>query len=658
MGKDRYFRSSAEAMAFCHDLMLTGSAYLFRGQSKDWPTITPSLFRGEGAERASATAVLSEFIEWANAVPQMARYWEDAEQLTAIAQHYGIPTAYLDLTTDPEIAGIFAKVAADANPGDKGVIYCFRREDLNKLPGHKLHEIDVANLWRLKAQKGVFLEFTKTADVSLVREAAIRVHFPIDSISPEERRSVYPPRKSALEIVIDQWMFRHSVQNLLKAIESTKYQLKIKRYTYPGAFRWREIPEFYPSWIRWEPGWIFQEDNDVIDSSIAVKYQLSLTRCLKTQEAYRRIECQIREIINRFKNDGTQFEFIVKIDDFELEAALATTIINWCWDGLRVHPYSEKSVIRCLSLTALALLRRLEFPSKSWEQEMWGETESIDTAPVGGHLDSGEVSKNSLMAAFHATHYSKLTKYMRNKGKKDPEILANYVVDPWVLFDFKKFSTMFVEEFIPSCVGWYWKACLEDNEKELSDLWAISFNPALLGFVTLGSYRFYSPIATEADVERVILVSSDMDQGDLEEVFISSLPAILRGEKPFTVKFTDYGMDSREVWQIEEAVEQCRTIVRIGGISVLDVVPGARDIDAPEVESPPPWEASGMGALHIWAIAKGRLSEIDGVPFGDLQHIIEEFWGDLMMSNQELERRARTQADWPSLPKPPRGASA
>lgn len=223
----------------------------------------------------------------------------------------------------------------------------------------------------------------------------------------------------------------------------------------------------------------------------------------------------------------------------------------------------------------------------------------------------------------------------------------NYVVDPWILFDFDKLSKMFVEEFIPSCVGWFWKACLEDNEGQLSDLWAISFNPALLGFITLCGYRFHSPIATEVDVERIVLVSADMSEADIEESFISCLPAILRREEPFTVKFTDYSSDPREVWDINEAVEQCRTIVRTGGISVLDVIPNMRDMDGAPGDVPAPWNAKGIGAFDIWAMANGRLREINGVPFGEIPHVFEEFFSDLGQSNQELEVRAKGKSDWP-----------
>lgn len=650
MVRDHYLGSADKALAFCHRLAKAGMADLFRGQTKDWPTITPSLLRGNDVQRKKAVTILTQFIEWANAVPQMGRYWGNNQQITAIAQHYGIPTSYLDLTTDPGTAAAFAAVSNETESEEQAVIYCFKRDDLKELPAFALHEIDVANLWRLKAQQGLFLEVLSETDVELLRASAIRVHFPARLLREDERRTIYPPRKSALEIVIDQWAYRHMIGDVLNRFARSGYQLMIRRYTYPGVARWRAIPEFDPSWMNWETGWVFQDDDEVISPGPDSRRRVALPRGLLIRDAFDRLETRISEILDNYQSDRQPFDFEIVIDDHPVESQMATTLLNRCWDGVRVHPYTKQNIVRCLATTAIGLLWRIEHPETDWEESLWGEIESIDVAPIGGHLDSAAVSRKGLMEAFHDSHHGMMTAYARRKAEADPLFLTNLVVDPWLLFDFSKFAQMFVEEFIPSCIGWYWKSCLEDEDRQLSDLWAVSFNPALLGFVTLSSYRFYSPVATDADVDHVILISSDMNEDDIEETFVSCLPAVLDGGKPFTVKFTDYSFDDREIWEIEQAVEQCRIIVKIGGISVLDVFPGMRDLDALEEMHPQALlERQGLGALHIWAIAHGRLKEINGVPFGELKELFQIFWSDLLESNVEVERRGRNQPDWPGV---------
>jgi len=87
--------SSKEALRLCADFQRTGRASLFRGQTRDWPTLLPGLFRLTGKLRDKSTAELTKYLEWATAVPQMSPYNGKTEALTAIAQHYGIPTSYL-----------------------------------------------------------------------------------------------------------------------------------------------------------------------------------------------------------------------------------------------------------------------------------------------------------------------------------------------------------------------------------------------------------------------------------------------------------------------------------------------------------------------------------------------------------------------------------
>jgi hypothetical protein len=144
----------------------------------------------------------------------------------------------------------------------------------------------------------------------------------------------------------------------------------------------------------------------------------------------------------------------------------------------------------------------------------------------------------------------------------------------------------------------------------------------------------------ERDVERDILISKDMDEDEIEEIFISCLPSIFKEGKPFVINFTDYSKDEREVWEIERVIEQCKVINKIGGISVLDVFPGQFDQTATE-DGP-----SGLGAFHTWAIANGIL--VGGTSGIEVtKPLFERFMADLLISNKNLEDRARAEPDWP-----------
>lgn len=642
MEHEVFVASAEEATAYCLKLIADGSADLFRGQSNDWPSITPSLFRGSDEAKNQARVVLGEFTEWANTVPQMATYHNNDQAITAIAQHYGIPTSFLDLTIDPLIAELFARGTIDSDSApENAVIYCFKRENLVGLKGFKVLEIDVINLWRLQAQRGLFLEYTDDCIVDQVRASAICVHFPRKPITKQETVSLYPLRKSLLETVIDQWTYRHKVQQLFAQISIPRV-LMIRRYTYPGIFRWRHVPEFEPDWIEYDPRWIFPKSEHVSLATKSEIYTVGLDDALDVKKAFERLMAQFKKPIETYAANGIPigfaFEFPTQQKGYEQSASI---VLNRCWDGIRAHPYGIESSIRCMAATAMAIIRAVLHPdSEEWEGRLWGKTEAIDVAPVGGQIDSGGVSSATLYKSRNSKHDHALTKYARRKVTENPAYLFDYVVDPWILFDFIDLSTMMVEQFIPSSIGLFWKEAMENGYDADSQFWGLSFNAALLAAVTRFNWRFVSPVSMERDVERVILISKDMDEDEIEEIFISCLPCIFKEQKPFVINFTDYSKDKREVWEIERVIEQCKVVNKIGGISVLDVFPGQFDQTATE-DGP-----SGLGAFHIWAIANGIL--VGGTSGIEVtKPLFERFMTDLLISNKNLEGRARAEPDWP-----------
>lgn len=643
MGSDVRFGSADEAVVYCRGLIAEGRANLFRGQSNDWPAITPSLVRGSGEQRDKARTSLDDFIEWATFVPQMALYHESTEAVTAIAQHYGIPTAFLDLTTKPEIAELFACAAPMGDLDGDAVIYCFLREQLQLHPSFRVIEIDVDNLWRLQAQHGLFLEYLDETKIADIRDAAIRVHFPRRAITPTETTQLYPLRKSALEVTIDQWIYRKQVSDLFALVTSAARRSTIRRYTYPGMFRWRAAPDFDGAWVKYNPGWVFPP-NEHIRSVIASRsVMITLTDADDVWQAFSTLEAQFRPHVEAYvrKNSGVAFE--MKFADHEQHDAAGTMILNRCWDGVRVHPYRTESAIRCLAATALALFWKICHPDAlGWDEQLWGEVECIDTAPVGGHLDAATVSRQSLLAARHASYDGQLTRHAARRSEADPFYLMDYVVDPWVLFDFERLSTLFVEQFIPSCIGSYWNESIDNNEGVPGELWGLSFNSALLAAVTRFGFRFTSPTALEPDIERIIFVAPDMDEDDIEEIFISCVPSIYKEGVPFVVRFTNYNNDPREIWAIDRVIEQCQMIVRVGGISVLEVLPSARN-ETPELSSMPP----ALGAFHIWAIANRRVRELNSSRSEVIRPIFDQFYSELPASNANIDRRAESQVDWP-----------
>jgi hypothetical protein len=644
---DVHVESAAAALEKCWQLIREGKADLFRGQTRDWPKLIPSLYRTSAEERTSALDELEYFKDWARNIPQMAVYGGDDTALTAIAQHYGIPTTFLDLTTNPEIAVLFAKSSTGGEGADDAVIYCFLEAGLKSAAGARLIRINVDNLWRLEAQRGLFLNFLKESLTDTLRGQAIRIHFPLESLAAEERTRLYPLRKSALESVFDQWIYRRQIERFMtETFKETKYKLAVRRKTYPGAFRWRAVPELDFDWIEFESAWVVPpvESVSVVNNPKMVMLPTADFRDL--DDARRELTAAIGEAIRENRATGQLITFCVNLSPTKARlSGSVSTIINRCWDGLRVLPYQVDEIIASISLIVLFLVARAEDVGgvDDWPERFFGELQGIEVAPIGGHIEAGMVSKEELGGAYSAQHLASMTTYMRKKAEVEPEFLGMYIVDHWMLFDFIAFKKLFVEQFIPTAVDGYWVQDLELYEGALGCMWSVNFNPALLGYVTPFGFRFYSPIAMEKDCESIVYVLPDMDRNDLEELFVSCLPKILAEKTPFQVRFHGYSGDERPIWEIECVVQQAKWIVEVGGISVLDVFPTVTSKSEDELER----AYASIGAFEIWLISKELLQSVQGKAIEDIKPLLDEFWGDLMIANANLETRATSAADWP-----------
>lgn len=642
------FDNVEEALEKCWELVRTGQADLFRGQTRDWPKLIPSLFRSTGVDRQNASIELGLFKEWGANVPQMAIYDGNDGALTAVAQHYGISTSFLDVTTNPEIAVLFSKTPQERELCGESVVYCFLGDTIRLLSNANIVKIDVKNLWRLESQRGLFIEFLDEGLAETLRNLSIRIYFPAAHLCSEENDRLYPVRKSALEIAIDQWVYRRQIESAIENFSGAiKYNSLTHRQTYPGIFRWRKVPEFGPSWFGFERGWVvppIESVSLVAAHSIVTLPVVDLKDPVKAKVSMYQA---VSDAVRTHKASGRLISFSVKLSTKNAKRETSVSkLINRCWDGIRVLPYQEDELVNCISLVAILSLARAERIRgvDNWPEQLFGPLKLIETAPIGGHIEAGVVSRADFQRAQSEENYSNLTRYARRKIDMVDGFLGDYATDPWISLDFSRFRKIYVEQFIPTAIDSYWKEDLKSFGGRLECMWSISFNPALLGYLTPFEYRFRSPVAAEIDCDQIIYIEPDMDRSDLEELFISCMPGITGGGAPYILRFNGYNADSREVWQIPRVVEQARWIVEVGGISVLEVFPSAM----PKIESNRVVPPSGLGAFEVWMISMKKLEEINGKTIEEIRPIFDEFMStELPISNANIETRATSCEDWP-----------
>src|ERR1044072_6189909 len=174
MGNVTTVASVQDAVELAQAYKAEGRYDWFRGQVRDWMPLS-SLRRlrdgndKEAIEQASTRFAL--FRAWLqdNAALSYLVHDEHIDEFFAVAQHYGIPTNYIDFTTEPAVAGFFA-ADTQAPPTDwVSCIYSLNTGELRQCASFvqaieasegtvlETVEVNVTNLWRLQAQHGVFL---------------------------------------------------------------------------------------------------------------------------------------------------------------------------------------------------------------------------------------------------------------------------------------------------------------------------------------------------------------------------------------------------------------------------------------------------------------------------------------------------------------------
>lgn len=625
--------SSKEALALCRTLQSQGRADFFRGQPQDWPLL-PSAFR----KPAPSLTRLKDFIEWAEYVPQMFLYKGNHLALESIAQHYGMATPLLDLTRSPEVAMFFAQEGSS----NEAVIYCFPRTEIQSGDDLTLVEIDVANLWRLEAQEGVFLRYAGPDALQKVEQNISRIYFPPSRNSARIRGRIYPARKSGLEVAIDEWLYRNTIETTMNDLtQDITHVAKIVRHSYPGLFRWRQPPDVEAGW-RAAEAWSMPQVESVGATAARLQATIRHVDLSSPQAAIKAVRMQIAEPVEHAHAAGIFLEFKIEVAGLSAKARRAIgKLLHRVWDGLRSFPYPISEITQSLSLSAsLVIARSLGSERrKDWGKLLWGETELVELSPFGGHISAGEVSKADLLSAINTAQFEYMTNYFRGRFSTRPLDAFLFLTDHLLLLRFEKFRKLFCEQYIPTAVDSFWDQDLEYGGK-LDTLWDLSFNPTLLGYFTTADYRFYSPLGLEKDPERKIYILPDMTKRDLIEAFAYALPEVVEKNEPMMVSFHGWNRDERELWNIPEAVALSKTILEIGGISALEVFPNMR-WDAVPKEDDREFRPTGMGAFDIWMMAKELIDSLNGKNLADHMDLFEAFKSDLIQSNNTLETFTR-----------------
>lgn len=470
-----------DAIALANKLKDSGEYNWFRGQLRaEWSPISSHARKigGDvGAQKAYEQRI-SRFAAWAQSVPELSHLVEDERRVNeffAILQHYGVPTCYIDFTTDPSVAGFFASDCTEP-PSEDGMcaIYCLNIEDIetryaklrlkNSETVAELITIDVPNLWRLQSQYGCFLyvnhDWTRFYKMD-------RIEFPWSGCPAyPTSEQIYPTHKSGLEHLLDQYFAEERSREGYEAFLAVLAELEETGTRIPIAMQLESGPydrsafvaplNVLSSWadeIRKE--WTSLPSED-FHSTVGRQFPLKLRQGLGAPSAKNQTVEAVRNIL---RAQPTLRQFAVDWIFTGLPAGLESEHFSRCirraWNGMRRLPFTDQEIADAFgALVELCAKPACRSMLGSEIEEAFGQwlpdCLEVEFCPPNGASSRGFCSSAGLLAALDEQFIKKLLD--KSKASSASGVLS-VTYDPRLMFDFSSFSTIFARELIPSQVA-------------------------------------------------------------------------------------------------------------------------------------------------------------------------------------------------------------
>jgi len=462
--------SVEEAVRAAQQLKRPGRPYWFRGQSKDWP-LRSSLVRINPENRDVAMEKIARYEGWIKHTPGLENLAANTDATIAVAQHYGLPTNFVDFTTQPEIAGFFASEnAGSATAGDLGCIICLDVQDFKEFwqslaeryrPPEFL-EMTVPDLWRLEAQHGCFL-FCPYDNMELLYDFD-RILFPnthpMRSVSREE---VYPERKSHLEVLLDQYFMNEDLIEAESAFRAGGVKSILLEAPKGGC-----DPDVFPNGLPEHPSWAggtlrpwlelyaepFNKARTGVSFRIIVRDPRDTARVVReVSEQLLKELFELAGIRNKLVSWHVELKADCGLPD-DFESGLSPRLAR-LWDGLRRLPHSDKDISLGVGLcVAFAAALGGDFRNQDgrhWERAadhclikpVWLEFGAED-----GSYSRGYVSEAGLAGAIRPDILSYVADHWRDSTEDVHGILQS-AWNPRKTFDFGLLTPLFAREIAP-----------------------------------------------------------------------------------------------------------------------------------------------------------------------------------------------------------------
>jgi hypothetical protein len=452
-----------------------GSFDLFRGQTHSWPPYS-TIYRLQTKEAvAENTARIENFYSWLRHVGQIsylhdARYWDHVQ---AILQHYSVGTHLVDFSTDPAVAGFFSADGYKPDPGGDCCIYCLNSSEFTSLSdilkeirkdGAIMEKIvvDVHNLWRLQAQRGVFIYANYNWDIDYPMD---RIVFPYSGYPAcPTKNTIYPPEKSALEHLLDQYFFlergRAGFQRMMEIIDEQEGDSEMIHYIFNSNSSTPFQQEYFKKDLLEHPSWNIVDAAqwksypfEDYDNTVGEVIELNVSEQPEVDSIKDYIYFGIKNALNsnsslRNKSIKWQLKRLKVSIDEDMFSYAATGI----WNGMRTLPYTNAEIACAISHLFVLIARGAERMSYSEQIALSSELNGVSREVEFSNQDesySKSIISEEIMLTAVREDISEFLDGEQQTCLRSITALLQVCPTARYLFDFSRFKVVFAEFVIP-----------------------------------------------------------------------------------------------------------------------------------------------------------------------------------------------------------------
>jgi hypothetical protein len=473
--------SIEEAVELAYRFKQEGKYDWFRGQVQAWPPFS-SLFRicrsDDSVFDEQYAARLEMICSWLSRIPELSYLLEpeNCHEFFAVLQHYGVPTHYIDFTTDPGIAAYFSADTKVPPKNCESVIFCLNTGDLTNfwqavkgIPAREGMMIElvsprVSHLWRLEAQRGVFVYANYNWDVDYPLD---RIVFPYSGSpaypTPDQ---IYPEHKSHLEQLLDQYFFIEKGflgrLKMKKLVDDKNIPINwVAQKPDPGNYRAEAFWGSAESLLLWNA--------KVMDAWLKPMQESSWESCAPVQ--------RLRLSSNLTAVDMSQKIRFGVLQTLRLNPQLRERTVNWeiqggeaecasedicnsfrtIWNGMRQLPFTNDDIASAFATTFQLLLNPecstcIVCEETSAVGKVLSSPIQVEFGCDDGSYSRGYVATDSLQSIIRSDFAALLKPELQDRATDVKQILL-LMYNPKLLFDFVAFSHLFAQEVIPTQVA-------------------------------------------------------------------------------------------------------------------------------------------------------------------------------------------------------------